>query len=139
MVQAGGRYADNEVPTFRRYNSRGVSYALIQERDNASGYMHPSFDRANHQDSLQDARGQDGTLDKDINSRPRSRVALAVGEFRNAFGRTILNKVQCQRCRKRKIRCSGDSGGACHNCKTHGLADQCVFLRVRACGEYQDI
>ncbi|KAF3762870.1 hypothetical protein M406DRAFT_72844 [Cryphonectria parasitica EP155] len=41
--------------------------------------------------------------------------------------------VACGRCRKRKIRCSGDSGGGqpCDNCKNSGT-EQCLFLRVRS-------
>ncbi|KAL1897263.1 hypothetical protein Cpir12675_002367 [Ceratocystis pirilliformis] len=39
--------------------------------------------------------------------------------------------VACMRCRKRKIRCSGDdgTGASCHNCHNSG-ADNCQFLRV---------
>ncbi|KAK3904127.1 hypothetical protein C8A05DRAFT_42745 [Staphylotrichum tortipilum] len=39
--------------------------------------------------------------------------------------------VACGRCRKRKIRCSGDPGHGqpCSNCKNAGV-DQCQFLRV---------
>ncbi|KAK0721086.1 hypothetical protein B0H67DRAFT_445389, partial [Lasiosphaeris hirsuta] len=39
--------------------------------------------------------------------------------------------VACGRCRKRKIRCSGDLGGGqpCQNCKNAGV-DPCLFLRV---------
>ncbi|KAF7560627.1 hypothetical protein G7046_g3495 [Stylonectria norvegica] len=38
--------------------------------------------------------------------------------------------VACGRCRKRKIRCSGDaSGGPCTNCKNAGY-EPCQFLRV---------
>ncbi|KAK4151864.1 hypothetical protein C8A00DRAFT_45002 [Chaetomidium leptoderma] len=39
--------------------------------------------------------------------------------------------VACGRCRKRKIRCSGDpgQGQACSNCKNAGV-EQCQFLRV---------
>jgi len=42
-----------------------------------------------------------------------------------------ISLSQCGRCRKRKIRCSGDSGGGqpCQNCKNAG-AEQCLFLRV---------
>lgn len=41
--------------------------------------------------------------------------------------------VACGRCRKRKIRCSGDPGGGlpCSNCKNAGV-DQCLFLRVQS-------
>lgn len=48
------------------------------------------------------------------NTTPRKRIAVA-----------------CGRCRKRKIRCSGDpgTGQPCHNCKNAG-AEPCRFLRV---------
>ncbi|KAK6496568.1 hypothetical protein TWF481_001568 [Arthrobotrys musiformis] len=42
--------------------------------------------------------------------------------------------VACARCRKRKIRCSGDPGDntGCQNCKSAGVAQgQCQFLRVQ--------
>ncbi|KAI1501334.1 hypothetical protein F5X99DRAFT_418565 [Biscogniauxia marginata] len=47
-------------------------------------------------------------------SQPRKRIAVA-----------------CGRCRKRKIRCSGDpgNGGPCSNCKNAGH-EPCLFLRV---------
>ncbi|KIW88102.1 uncharacterized protein Z519_11212 [Cladophialophora bantiana CBS 173.52] len=40
--------------------------------------------------------------------------------------------VACERCRKRKIKCSGNEGDsqACANCKNSGLEDSCRFLRV---------
>lgn len=42
-----------------------------------------------------------------------------------------LTDLQCGRCRKRKIRCSGDAGNGmpCQNCKAAGI-DACHFLRV---------
>lgn len=47
--------------------------------------------------------------------QPRRRIGLA-----------------CSRCRKRKIKCSGDIGGAgCQNCKNAG-AEECNFLRVNS-------
>ncbi|KAH8671667.1 hypothetical protein BX600DRAFT_252060 [Xylariales sp. PMI_506] len=50
----------------------------------------------------------------DESSQPRKRIAVA-----------------CGRCRKRKIRCSGDpgNGGPCSNCKSAGH-EPCLFLRV---------
>ncbi|KAL0942912.1 transcriptional regulatory protein C2H10.01 [Colletotrichum truncatum] len=50
----------------------------------------------------------------DTDTPPRKRIAVA-----------------CGRCRKRKIRCSGDAGNGlpCQNCKAAG-ADNCMFLRV---------
>ncbi|KAI5856185.1 hypothetical protein GGS23DRAFT_617844 [Durotheca rogersii] len=50
----------------------------------------------------------------DVESQPRKRIAVA-----------------CGRCRKRKIRCSGDTGHGlpCSNCKNAGH-EPCLFLRV---------
>jgi hypothetical protein len=43
----------------------------------------------------------------------------------------LTNILQCGRCRKRKIKCSGDNGnGACSNCRNSGFMNQCQFLRV---------
>ncbi|KAI1453569.1 hypothetical protein F4805DRAFT_470022 [Annulohypoxylon moriforme] len=52
--------------------------------------------------------------DLDSDSQPRKRIAVA-----------------CGRCRKRKIRCSGDPGNGlpCTNCKNAGY-EPCLFLRV---------
>ncbi|KAI1258553.1 hypothetical protein F5Y18DRAFT_434198 [Xylariaceae sp. FL1019] len=52
--------------------------------------------------------------DRDDSDQPRKRIAVA-----------------CGRCRKRKIRCSGDpgNGGPCQNCKNAGY-EPCLFLRV---------
>ncbi|KAG9230014.1 hypothetical protein BJ875DRAFT_488366 [Amylocarpus encephaloides] len=43
----------------------------------------------------------------------------------------FLTDIQCGRCRKRKIRCSGDTGNGdpCTNCKSAG-SESCQFLRV---------
>ena len=51
--------------------------------------------------------------------------------------RWCVFESQCGRCRKRKIRCSGDPGDGtgCHNCKTSGTnPTQCQFLRVASYG-----
>ncbi len=41
---------------------------------------------------------------------------------------------KCARCRRRKIRCSGDKGDGfgCDNCKSTGKALECTFVRVRS-------
>ncbi|KZF24256.1 hypothetical protein L228DRAFT_259499 [Xylona heveae TC161] len=41
--------------------------------------------------------------------------------------------VACGRCRKRKIKCSGDpgNGAGCQNCRQAGADAQCAFLRVQ--------
>ncbi|KAI1110305.1 hypothetical protein F5Y14DRAFT_444074 [Nemania sp. NC0429] len=52
--------------------------------------------------------------EREDSDQPRKRIAVA-----------------CGRCRKRKIRCSGDpgNGGPCSNCKNAGY-EPCLFLRV---------
>ncbi|KAK6539556.1 hypothetical protein TWF694_009767 [Orbilia ellipsospora] len=78
-------------------------------------------------------------------SRPQPRVDEvaysqigASGSTQNNTARKRVN-VACGRCRKRKIRCSGDpgAGGSCQNCKNAGVAaGLCQFLRVQ-CRELQ--
>ncbi|KAJ5580173.1 uncharacterized protein N7459_006158 [Penicillium hispanicum] len=53
------------------------------------------------------------------------------GKLRNPQRRRV--PVACKRCRKRKIKCSGDSGDGqgCSNCRSAGNAD-CQFLRVHS-------
>ncbi len=87
--------------------------------------------------------GPDCEGDKNGN-QPRRRIAVAVSLRALLYvfnqsgwqaGRSSFS--QCGRCRKRKIKCSGDPGDGtgCNNCKSagteHGL---CQFLRVR-CSE----
>ncbi|KAH6643165.1 hypothetical protein C7974DRAFT_352430 [Boeremia exigua] len=64
----------------------------------------------------------------------RARASLDEDEFQSEQGGTRRRiAVACARCRKRKIRCSGDSqdGGGCANCKAAGVdASHCQFHRV---------
>lgn len=46
----------------------------------------------------------------------------------------LIVSTKCGRCRKRKVRCSGEShdGTACSNCQLAGVSPiLCVFMRVR--------
>ncbi|KAK4167880.1 hypothetical protein QBC43DRAFT_202884 [Cladorrhinum sp. PSN259] len=63
---------------------------------------------------MADAGQHQQQVDSDSGTPQRKRIAVA-----------------CGRCRKRKIRCSGDPGGGqpCTNCKNAG-AEPCQFLRV---------
>jgi hypothetical protein len=78
------------------------------------------------------------------NGPARRRIAVAVSfAFLNiqpyfALARrnsmSFANRIQCARCRKRKIRCSGDRGDGlgCNNCRQAGVdSSQCQFHRVR--------
>lgn len=79
----------------------------------------------------------------DDTSSQRKRIAVAVsaclasnrGNYASSAvrcGMTELTSKQCGRCRKRKIRCSGDTGNnqPCTNCKNAAF-EPCQFLRVR--------
>lgn len=83
--------------------------------------------------------GDQGRADQDsTSSRRRTQVAvrflvLATHEHRRTFHADLLN-LQCARCRKRKIKCSGPTGSirTCVNCKNSGIdPKQCQFHRVR--------
>ncbi|KAK7404088.1 hypothetical protein QQX98_010103 [Neonectria punicea] len=57
--------------------------------------------------------------------------ASPMGETDDASPQRKRIAVACGRCRKRKIRCSGDTGNGmpCYNCKNAGF-DPCLYLRV---------
>ncbi|CAI0649742.1 unnamed protein product, partial [Colletotrichum noveboracense] len=72
-------------------------------------------DRQQRYSSTSEARTSTMTeREPETDTPPRKRIAVA-----------------CGRCRKRKIRCSGDAGNGmpCQNCKAAGI-DACHFLRV---------
>ncbi|KAH7351114.1 hypothetical protein BKA65DRAFT_536150 [Rhexocercosporidium sp. MPI-PUGE-AT-0058] len=64
-----------------------------------------------------------------IESFPRSQVMESTRALEVIIHHLTSLEPSCGRCRKRKIRCSGDTGGPCTNCKNAGN-DQCQFLRV---------
>jgi hypothetical protein len=127
QVRPGPYFTDDEEPSFRRYNSRGQGYPLSHDRELPSGpYSGPRDLLSNH-----DSRGGNHAPEPD-NSRPRSRIPVAVSVINTLSGRLRLTgDRQCGRCRKRKIRCSGDlgTGMPCTNCKSAGH-EHCQFLRV---------
>ena len=72
------------------------------------------------------------------NDQPRRRIALAVCSFtlgcNNNIGILSSQNPQCSRCRRRKIKCSGDpgDGSGCRACRTSTTdAEECCFMRVR--------
>jgi len=77
-----------------------------------------------------------GEIDSKMRNPQRRRVPVAVCYYNS--GReskrfpSLLTRLQCGRCRRRKIKCSGDSGNGqgCSNCRSAGNTD-CQFLRVR--------
>lgn len=63
---------------------------------------------------------------------PRKRIAVAVSStVAISSSKPADQASKCQRCRKRKIRCSGDPGNGqpCSNCKNAGT-EPCLFLRA---------
>ncbi|KAB8290723.1 hypothetical protein EYC80_008360 [Monilinia laxa] len=101
-----GGYYPEEEPIFHRYGPRGQSYPLAQERSE-----NPHASR-----SYSDGRsGDHGSENIEPGHPMRRRIQVA-----------------CQRCRKRKIRCSGeDNGKPCYHCK-NSSTEPCIFLRVTA-------
>lgn len=108
-------YFAHQEQSYRRSSCRGPSdyhthdgrYLSHNERAMSRSFAVPS----------QESRHNDQDSDKASgNQQPRRRIAVA-----------------CGRCRKRKIRCSGDkgSGNGCDNCKNAGN-DSCQFLRVQS-------
>ncbi|PVH89314.1 hypothetical protein DL98DRAFT_565394 [Cadophora sp. DSE1049] len=109
----GGYQDEADTTSFRRYSARGHDYPISHDREFPTVASHGVFPGArNHHPSPHEPRTVGQSPESDSNSRPRSRIPVA-----------------CGRCRKRKIRCSGDAGGSCTNCKNAGN-DQCQFLRV---------
>lgn len=124
---------------YYRSNHRNMSPALYYDRlvpyvyhepimrhDNRSEYPGRPVTRTMIHDPEDMAAGE---------QRARKRISVAVSSpLRN---RAIANtdQVQCRRCRKRKIKCSGDLGDGlgCSACR-HAGADgaQCAFIRVRS-------
>ncbi|CAG8983491.1 hypothetical protein HYALB_00000661 [Hymenoscyphus albidus] len=118
MVQVHRSYYDDEEPGLRRYNRHtGHGYAIGHERELPHGPYEGHAGRDHLSAAHHDSRGGSRAPEPD-NTRPRSRIPVA-----------------CGRCRKRKIRCSGDTGSGqpCTNCKNAGN-EHCQFLRVSSQG-----
>lgn len=107
-----------------------------------SGRAYPTAQYGNRNSPLHESDSDKG------GNQPRRRIAVAVSALHQALLRVILfqlqfkfeadkNLSQCSRCRKRKIKCSGDPGAnsngqGCQNCKSAGIdPGQCQFLRVQ--------
>ncbi|RMZ81894.1 hypothetical protein DV738_g1959, partial [Chaetothyriales sp. CBS 135597] len=102
--QLPSRYYNHGEAVFMRRTENGLSLPLSQ---NYSALEH--FDSTGRL-----SRRNTPTTDTEKpGPAPRKRVPVA-----------------CERCRKRKIKCSGDEGGSCVNCRNAGIADSCQFMRV---------
>jgi len=63
--------------------------------------------------------------------KERKRALVAVSELDVKLKPPVSDFIQCNRCRKRKIKCNGDlnTGLACTSCRTVG-ATECQYSRV---------
>lgn len=118
----------------RRYGSRVATYPSYPDRRVNAYTMHAeSRSSISEKDNMDDQTPQ----------RKRIAVAVRLIAFLVHHDEVVwragapndrclsLTAPQCGRCRKRKIRCSGDTGngGPCSNCKSAGF-EPCQFLRV---------
>ncbi|KAL4897437.1 hypothetical protein BDV59DRAFT_44854 [Aspergillus ambiguus] len=93
-----------------------------------------SFDQQSKRDALPMAHPGRGEAPQDVGERGLPCVSPTPeldGKNRNSTRRRI--QVACNRCRKRKIKCSGDigDGQGCSNCRSSGNHN-CQFLRVNS-------
>ncbi|TDZ36545.1 putative transcriptional regulatory protein [Colletotrichum spinosum] len=99
-------------PDARRYSRLEPPYVYA---DRQQRYSSSNSTTSTSASTTSEARTSTMTeRESETDTPPRKRIAVA-----------------CGRCRKRKIRCSGDAGHGmpCQNCKAAG-ADNCMFLRV---------
>ncbi|RMZ89629.1 hypothetical protein DV736_g3133, partial [Chaetothyriales sp. CBS 134916] len=105
--QLPSRYYNHGEAVFMRRTENGLSLPLSQ-----------SYSGLDHFDSnTRLSRRNTPAADTDKpGAAPRKRVPVA-----------------CERCRKRKIKCSGDEGGSCVNCRNAGVAsvDPNIFRAMR--------
>ncbi|KAL2879457.1 hypothetical protein SGCOL_005060 [Colletotrichum sp. CLE4] len=91
------------------YFAEGRRYSRVDPT-----YVYPERQQRHHPHSTEARTSNMAERENETDTPPRKRIAVA-----------------CGRCRKRKIRCSGDTGNGlpCQNCKAAG-AESCMFLRV---------
>ncbi|KAJ5895561.1 hypothetical protein N7495_007252 [Penicillium taxi] len=88
------------------------------------------FDQPRHDMAFSMSRSMRSMTQQELNDRSCISHATEMdGKSRNPQRRRV--PIACGRCRKRKIKCSGDSGDGqgCTNCRSAGNTD-CQFLRV---------
>ena len=120
---------DLDAEGYHRRPGRSLAVDVTyQTRD--SSRTHPIGSRPINTSSAAESESERGT------NRRRIAVAVCCGSMSYEWIVTILvtdTHQQCSRCRKRKIKCSGDPGNGqgCNNCKTAGAdIGTCQFLRV---------
>ncbi|RVX72725.1 hypothetical protein B0A52_04123 [Exophiala mesophila] len=108
MLSARHFYGSNIE--FLRRNERGGNYMPLSQ----GTHFHEQYETNAH---LRERTTPSSEPDSRGTPTPRKRVPVA-----------------CERCRKRKIKCSGNEGesGSCVNCKNAGQSEQCKFMRVQS-------
>lgn len=127
----------------------------MQERTYALGRPDPRGNSILHHSSRTSSNNAQGGSSGSAGGTPRRRIPVAVCanylsasiplELPSSLITTNLERfffiihiltivLQCVRCRKRKIRCSGEPGNGqgCDNCKNASLGLACQFLRVQS-------
>jgi hypothetical protein len=127
-------YDEDDYDRLHRQLQRSLSTAVYHDRAGPYDY----YDHPRH-DSRTDHRGRPITramvreIESDIiQGNARKRIGVAVSRPSKS-SETKLTAWQCSRCRRRKIKCSGDPGNGtgCQACKACGVdASQCNFYRV---------
>ncbi|KAK3950716.1 hypothetical protein QBC32DRAFT_263985 [Pseudoneurospora amorphoporcata] len=117
----------------RRYSSRagppyfchGGPYSTEQRRSYSSSEHHSAHPHHGHH-----SQGRIGSASAALGVSMSDQGSSSAMDSESQPQRKRI-AVACGRCRKRKIRCSGDPGQGqpCTNCKNAGV-DQCLFLRV---------
>ncbi|KAK1777067.1 hypothetical protein QBC45DRAFT_199542 [Copromyces sp. CBS 386.78] len=117
----------------RRYSSRagppyfchGGPYSTEQRRSYSSSEHHSAHPHHGHH-----SQGRIGSASAALSLTMSDQGSSSAMDSESQPQRKRI-AVACGRCRKRKIRCSGDPGQGqpCTNCKNAGV-DQCLFLRV---------
>ncbi|CZT15302.1 uncharacterized protein RCC_01166 [Ramularia collo-cygni] len=114
-------YYGDGYDAFGRPNPRAPSSAAYYERPNP--YSHSYYD-ANQQDLRSDYVGRNGT---------RTLIQEQGSEHGPAGLQRRRIQVACSRCRRRKIKCTGDpgDGSGCSACRSAGAdRSSCTFIRV---------
>ncbi|SMQ49625.1 unnamed protein product [Zymoseptoria tritici ST99CH_3D7] len=114
-------YYTGDFDTFSRSNQRANSSAAYYDR--TAPYSHGYYDTQND-------------LRSEYVGRPGNRTLIADNHDQDQHSHGHQRRriqVACSRCRKRKIRCSGDAGdgSGCSNCHSAGVDKaSCTFHRV---------
>ncbi len=129
VSQISTRHMYNTDLEFFRRNDRGIPMSLGQ-----NPHIPDQYETSSH---LSSRTTPSSEPDSRTSSGARKRVPVAVclstlSCLDKAYNRTLAHDVQCERCRRRKIKCSGNEGDnqSCTNCRNSGHHQDCRFSRV---------